>query len=77
MFTALCVSVTWLACVLVSFSMCVRLSVSVCVGLFRGGFLAVKWPRAVRVGAGSKHPVLQEEIPRVGKVCGVALPPGR
>lgn len=53
----------------------VRAYVSVCVGLLCGGFLAVEWPRDVRVGASSQHPVLQEEVPGVSQVCGAALPP--
>lgn len=69
------VSVTWLACVLVSFYLCVRTSLCMRVGLLHRGFLAVERPRAVRFGAGSQHPVLQEEVPGVGQVCGAALPP--
>lgn len=50
-------------------------SLCLCVGLLRCGFLAVEWPCDVRVGAGSQHPVLQEEVPGVNQVCGAALPP--
>lgn len=63
------VSVTRLACVPVF------LCTSVDVGLLCGGFLALERPRDVRLGAGSQYPVLQEEIPGVGQVCGAALPP--
>lgn len=52
-------------------------SVRPSVGLLRGGLLAVKRPRDVRVGAGSQHPLLQEEVPGVGQVRGAPLPPGR
>lgn len=50
-------------------------SLCLCVGLLRCGFLAVEWPCDVRVGAGSQHPVLQEEVLGVSQVCGAALPP--
>lgn len=53
----------------------VFLYTSVYVGLLCGGFLAVKRPRDVRLRAGSKPPVLQEEIPGIIQVCGAALPP--
>lgn len=52
-------------------------SVRPSVGLLRGGLLAVERPRDVRVGAGSQHPLLQEEVPGVGQVRGAPLPPGR
>lgn len=38
-------------------------------GLFCGGLLSVQLPCDVRVGAGSQHPLLQEEVPGVGQVC--------
>lgn len=50
-------------------------SVHLCVGFVRHGFLPVERPSAVLVGAGSQLTVLQEEAPRVCKVCGAALPP--
>lgn len=55
----------------------VFLCTSVCVGLLCGGILAIERPHDVRLGAGSQYPVLQEEISRVGQVCGAALPPRR
>lgn len=64
---------TWPAGVRVSFYVCVR--TSLCVGLLHSGFLPVERPRAVRVGAGSQHHGLQEEVPGVSQVCGAALPP--
>lgn len=52
-------------------------SVHPSVGLLRGGLLAVERPRDVRLGAGSQHPLLQEEVPGVGQVRGAPFPPGR
>lgn len=62
------------ACVFFSTCACVRLSVRV--GLLCSGFLPVERSRDVRVGASSQHPLLQEEVPGVGQVCGAALSPG-
>lgn len=67
------VSVTWLVCV--SLHVCALVSLCSCVGFLRGGVLAVEQPRAVCFGAGSQHPLLQEEVSGVGQVCGAALPP--
>lgn len=75
-FTAF-VCVCDLACLCACVFLRVRAYVSLylCVGLLRGGFRAVERPCAVCVGAGSQYPVLQEEVPGVGQVCGAALPP--
>lgn len=75
-FTAF-VCVCDLACLCVCVFLLVRASVSLylCVGLFHGGFRTVERPCAVHVRAGSQHPVLQEEVPGVGQVCGAALSP--
>lgn len=70
-----CVWLGLLVCV--SSYMYVRTSLCLCVGFFRGGFLAVEWPCAVCVRAGSQHSLLQEEVSGVCQVCGAALPPGR
>lgn len=62
------------ACVSLFFS---HVFVCLSVGLLRGGLLAVKRPRDVRVRTGSQHPLLQEEVLGVGQVRGAPLPPGR